>query len=77
MVWLQRGVYFFMEGGEHRTDSGEGLRIVRVGTHAADLDVANDTMETPLGASWAGEILERQSPRPDLPAAGRLDTRQG
>jgi hypothetical protein len=34
MDWPQRGVYFFMEDGELRTDSGEGLRIVRVGTHA-------------------------------------------
>ncbi|MGE0826046.1 MAG: hypothetical protein AB7G75_36840 [Candidatus Binatia bacterium] len=32
--WPPRGVYFFMEAGEGRTDSGEGLRIVRVGTHA-------------------------------------------
>ena len=32
--WPTRGVYFFMEDGECRTDSGEGLRIVRVGTHA-------------------------------------------
>ena len=32
--WPARGVYFFMEDGEFRTDSGEGLRIVRVGTHA-------------------------------------------
>jgi hypothetical protein len=34
MAWPQRGVYFFMEEGEHRTDSGEGMRIARVGTHA-------------------------------------------
>lgn len=34
MDWPQRGVYFFMEEGERRTDTGEGLRIVRVGTHA-------------------------------------------
>ena len=34
MVWPQRGVYFFMEAGEVRQDSGEGPRIVRVGTHA-------------------------------------------
>jgi hypothetical protein len=27
-------VYFFMEDGERRTDSGDGLRVVRVGTHA-------------------------------------------
>lgn len=29
-----RGVYFFMEPGEKRTDTGDGYRIVRVGTHA-------------------------------------------
>jgi hypothetical protein len=34
MDWPQRGIYFFMENGEIRTDSGFGLRIVRVGTHA-------------------------------------------
>jgi hypothetical protein len=34
MDWPRRGVYFFMENGETRTDSGEGPRIVRVGTHA-------------------------------------------
>lgn len=30
----RRGVYFFMEDGETRSDTGSGLRIVRVGTHA-------------------------------------------
>lgn len=34
MGWPSRGVYFFQEPGELRTDSGEGPRIVRVGTHA-------------------------------------------
>ena len=34
MEWPQRGVYFFMESGEGRRESGEGLRIVRIGTHA-------------------------------------------
>lgn len=34
MDWPQRGVYFFREPGENRTDSGDGPRIVRVGTHA-------------------------------------------
>lgn len=34
MKWPERGIYFFMEDGEHRSDSGQGLRIVRVGTHA-------------------------------------------
>ena len=32
--WPQRGVYFFRETGEIRTDTGNGPRIVRVGTHA-------------------------------------------
>jgi hypothetical protein len=34
MVWPKRGVYFFREPGEFRTDTGDGPRIVRVGTHA-------------------------------------------
>jgi hypothetical protein len=34
MPWPQRGVYFFREDGEMRTDTGSGPRIVRVGTHA-------------------------------------------
>ena len=31
--WPNRGVYFFLEKGEVRSDSGEGARVVRVGTH--------------------------------------------
>jgi hypothetical protein len=34
MDWPARGVYFFREPGESRTDTGQGPRIVRVGTHA-------------------------------------------
>jgi hypothetical protein len=34
MPWPARGVYFFREQGEIRSDSGSGPRIVRVGTHA-------------------------------------------
>jgi hypothetical protein len=34
MNWPKRGVYFFCEPGECRTETGEGPRIVRVGTHA-------------------------------------------
>jgi hypothetical protein len=34
MSWPKRGVYFFREPGENRTDTGKGPRIVRVGTHA-------------------------------------------
>ncbi len=34
MDWPKRGVYFFREPNEHRTDTGSGPRVVRVGTHA-------------------------------------------
>jgi hypothetical protein len=34
MNWPNRGVYFFREAGERRSDTGSGPRIVRVGTHA-------------------------------------------
>lgn len=34
MSWPRRGVYFFFEPGEVRSDSGEGPRVTRVGTHA-------------------------------------------
>ena len=34
MDWPRRGVYFFREDGESRSDTGRGPRIVRVGTHA-------------------------------------------
>jgi hypothetical protein len=34
MAWPKRGVYFFFENGENRSDSGIGLRVVRVGAHA-------------------------------------------
>jgi len=35
--WPKRGVYFFRELGENRTNTGSGPRIVRVGTHALKL----------------------------------------
>jgi hypothetical protein len=34
LAWPERGVYFFFEAGEIRSDTGDGLRVVRVGTHA-------------------------------------------
>jgi hypothetical protein len=34
IAWPSKGVYFFREPGELRSDSGNGPRIVRVGTHA-------------------------------------------
>jgi len=33
LIWPERGVYFFFEPNEHRSGSGTGLRVVRVGTH--------------------------------------------
>ena len=32
--WPQRGIYFFRETGEQRIETGQGPRIVRIGTHA-------------------------------------------
>lgn len=37
LPWPRRGVYFFMEQGEVRSNSGAGGRVVRVGTHALKL----------------------------------------
>lgn len=37
MDWPNRGVYFFFEKGETRSKSGNGLRVVRVGTHALNI----------------------------------------
>jgi hypothetical protein len=34
MNWPERGIYFFREDGENRSDTGKGPRVVRVGTHA-------------------------------------------
>jgi len=34
LEWPSHGVYFFFEQGEERSDSGNGSRVVRVGTHA-------------------------------------------
>jgi hypothetical protein len=34
MKWPKRGVYIFFELGEARNTTGDGLRVVRVGTHA-------------------------------------------
>lgn len=34
MGWPERGVYFSYESGENQCETGTGLRVVRVGTHA-------------------------------------------
>ncbi len=32
--WHKKGVYFFFESNQKRNESGEGLKVTRVGTHA-------------------------------------------
>jgi hypothetical protein len=34
MEWPKCGVYFYRETGEMRADTGDGPRVVRIGTHA-------------------------------------------
>ncbi len=34
LQWPNRGIYFFFDASESRTDTGSGKRLVRVGTHA-------------------------------------------
>lgn len=34
MNWPARGIYIFFEQGQSRLDTGEGTRVVRIGTHA-------------------------------------------
>ena len=43
MNWPKQGVYIFFEAGESRTESGEGCKAVRVGTHALT-NGANSTL---------------------------------
>lgn len=45
--WPPRGVYFFFEPGEERRETGNGARVVRVGTHALT-DGAKSTLRQRL-----------------------------
>ena len=68
MRWPDRGVYFFFEPGEPRCGSGEGPRVVRVGTHAlklgsrtklwARLRQHRGTLR-PLGGNHRGSIFRK------------------
>ena len=63
MDWPKRGVYFFFEPHESRTDSGSGLRVVRVGTHAVSAG-AKSTLRQRLNShrgTLAGEGNHRRS----------------
>ncbi|MCY3597132.1 MAG: hypothetical protein OXG71_06795 [Rhodospirillales bacterium] len=55
MTWPRRGVYFFFEDGENRSEPGHGHRVVRIGTHA--LIAASQT------SLWRRLSQHRGSPR--------------
>jgi hypothetical protein len=65
--WPQRGVYFFMEEGEVRSDSGIGPRIVRVGTHALKRN-STSTLWTRLSQQRALRHCGGRSGGNDLPS---------
>ena len=54
--WPRRGVYFFMEPGEQRSDSGSGLRIVRVGTHSTKRGGSRTTLWNRLSQHRSGRV---------------------
>ena len=54
--WPTRGVYFFMERGEERSDSGKGLRIVRVGSHSTKKGGSKTTLWIRLRQHRSGRI---------------------
>lgn len=49
MDWPSHGVYFFFEEGEIRQESGDGQRVVRVGTHALN-ESSKNTLWKRLGS---------------------------
>jgi hypothetical protein len=65
MAWPTRGVYFFFEDGEYRA-AGDGLWVVRVGTHAL-LPTSGRTLwnrlsqhrgtVSPLGGNHRGSVF--------------------
>ncbi len=65
--WPMRGVYFFSEPGESRSGSGNGYRIVRVGTHAVSIGsrttlwnrLAQQRGTTSLGGNHRGSIFRK------------------
>jgi hypothetical protein len=62
--WPHRGVYFFFEPGEVRSGSGNGPRVVRVGTHALRVDSRSslwgrlsEHRGTPTGGNHRGSVF--------------------
>src|SRR5262249_15097251 len=73
MLRPQRGVYFFMEAGERRTETGNGLRIVRVGTHALKPKSQTTLLKRLSQHKGQQGVWRRQSPRLHLQTAGRFN----
>ena len=66
LVWPDRGVYFFFEPGETRSDTGSGPRVVRVGTHALKAASGTSLLATPVTASRDRGYRRRQSSPVDI-----------
>ena len=59
MKWPRRGVYFFFDPGEVRTNSGAGYKVVRVGTHALNIRAKAtlwDRLKAHKGTDCSGPI---------------------
>ena len=54
--WPKRGVYFFMELGEERSDSGQGLRVVRVGSHSTQKGGSRTSLWNRLSQHRSGRV---------------------
>lgn len=54
--WPTRGVYFFMEHGEVRSDSGDGPRIVRVGSHSTKRGGSRTSLWNRLSQHRSGRV---------------------
>ena len=69
MDWPQRGVYFFYEGGESRSGTGDGQRVVRVETHGLKIG-SQSTLWSRLSQHRGSSRSDHGKPsRVDLPAA--------
>ena len=68
MNWSRRGVYFFFDPGEVKTNSGVGYRVVRVGTHALIIGAkatlwdrlkAHKGIDNPPGGNHRGSVFRK------------------
>ena len=69
LKWPQRGVYFFMEDGEVRSERHWPAHSTRWHP-CADQRLRNEAMEPAEAASRSEEDRRRQSPRIDFQVAG-------